>query len=61
MLKGSLDELLVRVQEVHQLVGVHFLGRSEENHFIQRRHTLQELSEEWPRPHVHLKIQNVSK
>ena len=37
---SSLDEFLVRVEKVHELVGIHFLGCREENHLVQRRDTL---------------------
>lgn len=48
-----LDQLSRRVQQIHQLVGVHSLARREQNHFVERRDVFQELAEVRSRSHEH--------
>ena len=48
------DELLLRVQEIHQLVRVDLLGGSEDRYLKQLGHSLQELSKARPGPNIHL-------
>lgn len=51
-----LNKFTPRVQKIHQLVGVHFLGGSKHNHLKLLAHALKELSEVWPCAHKHLKV-----
>ena len=50
----SLDELVLRIQQVHDLVGVDLLGGSEDDDLEHLRHSLEKLAEVRSRSHKDL-------
>lgn len=52
------NELLLRIQKIHQFVRIHFLGGSENSDFKYLGYSLQEFSELWPCAHIYLEARS---